>query len=90
MAENIGMSYALQSELMHMRDVIGLVAFAVEARRVLRAVDAVADAVPHVGETLSGAIETRGQWAVLPDTAVTVLEELHERVDRLLREGGEA
>lgn len=90
MAENIGMSYALQSELMYMRDVIGLVAFAVEARRVLGTVDAVAEVIPHVGETLSGAIEMRGQWTVLPDTAARVLEELHERLDRILREGGEA
>lgn len=90
MAENIGMSYALQSELGAIRDVVGLVAFAVEARRVLREIDAVAEAVPLVGNTLSGTIETRGQWSEFPDTAASVLEGLHSRLDGLLMEGVEA
>ena len=90
MAENIGLSYAVQSELGAMRDVIGLVAFAVEARRVLRAIDDVAFVMPRIGEALSGTIDARCQWSELPDTAAAVLEGLHSRLDELLKEGGEA
>lgn len=90
MAENIGMSHAVQSELGAMRDVIGLVAFAVEARRVLQEIDAVALGIPHIGEALSGTIEMRCQWAEFPNTAAAVLEGLHRRLDELLQEGGEA
>lgn len=85
MAEQIGMSDAVQVELAYMRDVIGLVAFAVEARRVLQEVDAVAVGIPHIGETLRQTIDTRCQWAEFPDTAAAVLENVHDRLDAILK-----
>ena len=60
MTENIGLPGAVQTELAAMRDVIGLVAFAVEARRVLAAIDMVADEIPHIGDTLSKVIGQKG------------------------------
>ena len=87
MAETIGLSHTAQSELAAKRDVIGLVAFAVEARRVLQAVDVVADGIPHIGEALSKTIDIRRQWTELPDTAAAVLESMHSRLEELLMEG---
>ena len=89
MAESIGLSHAMQSELATMRDVMGLVAFAVDARRVLQAVDVVADGIPHVGDALSKAIEVRRQWTEFPDTAAAVLAGIHSRLEELLLGGTE-
>ena len=87
MTESIGLSHAMQSELATMRDVIGLVAFAVEARRVLQAVDVVADGIPHIGEALSKTIDMRRQWTEFPDTAASVLAGVHWRLEELLLNG---
>lgn len=87
MAENIELPHAVQSELAAMRDVIGLVAFAVEARRVLSEIDAVADGIPHIGDALSKAIDVRRQWTECPDTAAAVLASVYWRLDELLTEG---
>ncbi|MBV7458789.1 hypothetical protein C8C94_4868 [Acidovorax sp. 94] len=88
MAENIGLlPYAVQSELAAIRDVIGLVAFAVEARRVLQAVDVAADGIPHIGKALSGVIDMRRQWTEFPDTAAAVLASMHWRLEELLMVG---
>lgn len=85
MAEQIGMSDAVQGELAYMRDVIGLVAFAVEARRVLQAIDVAADVFPGIGDTLRQSIDARGQWAEYPNTAAAVLENVHDRLDAILK-----
>lgn len=90
MAESFEISHAVQSELATMRDVIGLVAFAVEARRVLQAVDMVADGMPHIGEALSKAIDVRRQWTEFPDTAASVLASVHWRLEELLNGGDES
>lgn len=89
MAENNGLPHAVQNELAAMRDVLGLVAFAVEARRVLQAVDVVADGIPHIGDALSKAIEVRRQWTEFPDTAAAVLAGIHSRLEELLLGGTE-
>ena len=89
MAENNGVPHAVQNELAAMRDVLGLVAFAVEARRVLQAVDVVADGIPHIGDALSKAIEVRRQWTEFPDTAAAVLAGIHSRLEELLLGGTE-
>ena len=89
MAENNGLPHAVQNELAAMRDVLGLVAFAVEARRVLQAVDVVADGIPHIGDALSKAIEVRRQWTEFPDTAAAVLAGIHSRLEDLLLGGTE-
>ncbi len=87
MTENIGLPGAVQTELAAMRDVIGLVAFAVEARRVLAAIDMVADEIPHIGDTLSKVIDVRRQWTECPDTAAVVLDSIYCRLDELLNVG---
>ena len=89
MAENNGLPHAVQNELAAMRDVLGLVAFPVEARRVLQAVDVVADGIPHIGDALSKAIEVRRQWTEFPDTAAAVLAGIHSRLEELLLGGTE-
>jgi hypothetical protein len=68
---------------------MGLVAFAVEARRVLQAVDVAADGIPHIGKALSGVIDIdmRRQWTEFPDTAAAVLASMHWRLEELLMVG---
>ena len=86
MAENTGLSDAVETELAAMRDVLGLLAFAVEARRVLLAVDTVAECMPQVGEVLGQTIDARRQWTDFPDTAAAVLATMHWRLEELLME----
>ena len=87
MTKKLKLPEALQGEFAAMRDVIGLVAFAVEARRVLEAIDAVADGIPHIGDTLTKAIDVRRQWTECPDTAAAVLNGIYYRLDELLMVG---
>ena len=87
MTENTTLPFAVQMELAAMRDVIGLVAFAVEARRVLGAIDAVATGIPHIGVALTEAIDVRRQWTECPDTTAAVLNGIHDRLDELLNVG---
>lgn len=87
MTEKTKLPGAVQMELAQMRDVIGLVTFAVEARRTLEAIDTVADGIPRIGEALTSAIDMRRQWSQCPDTAVAVLDNIHCRLDELLNVG---
>ena len=75
--------HEMQSSLAELRGSVGLVVFAIEARRVLEAVDAVADGMPQVGAALSMAIDVRRQWTECPDTAAEVLGWVYERLDAL-------
>lgn len=86
MPEHFGLPDSLQTELAAMRDVLGLLAFAVEARRVLQDVDTVAESMPQVNEAL-GVIEVRRQWTEYPDTAANVLASMHWRLEELLLGG---
>jgi len=83
-AENIALPYEVQAELTEIHHIIGLTAFAIEARRILRDVDVVAESMPHVGEVLSKLIDARCQWSECPDTASDVLIDVHERLGALL------
>ena len=87
MTEETKLPGTVQMELAQMRDVIGLVAFAVEARRTLEAIDTVAEGIPHIDEALTGAIDIRRQWSQCPDTAATVLDGIYHRLDELLNVG---
>lgn len=87
MTKKLKLPEALQGEFAAMRDVIGLVVFAVEARRVLEAIDTVADGIPHIGDTLNKAIDVRRQWTECPDTASAVLDGIYCRLDELLMAG---
>lgn len=84
------MTSAQEAELIHLRNVIGLAAFAVEARRVLQEVDYF---------TAQQALDKRArrdplalvhacmQWAECPDNAAQVLLEVHARLGALLEAG---
>lgn len=74
---------AVERELMHLRSIVGLAAFAVEARRVLREIDVLAALVPSACSALS-TIEARRQWGEYPDTTAQVLSDVHDRLDALL------
>ena len=89
MAENIAIPHEVQSELALLRDIVGLAAFAVEARRVLQDIDTVAAGIPHIGETLSKAVDVRRQWTECPNTTADVLAHVHWRLGGLLDERAE-
>ena len=70
----------MQSSLFELRAVLGLVVFAVEARRVLNALDKVTLLSPEVEKTLAREIECHMQWQDLPDTATEALLRIYERL----------
>lgn len=83
-------THDMHSSLAELRSIVGLVVFAIEARRVLQAVDAVADGMPQVDRALTGAIDVRRQWMECPDTAAEVLCKVYERLDALADLAGDA
>ena len=76
-------THDMHSSLAELRAIVGLVVFAIEARRVLEAVDTVAEGMPQIGRTLSAAIDVRRQWTECPDTAAEVLVSVYERLGTL-------
>ncbi len=81
------MTDAQELELMYLRNVIGLAAFAVEARRVLQEIDYSAEmqALEKKPRTDPLAlVRDRRQWVECPDTTAQVLGDVHERLDALL------
>lgn len=79
------MTGAQELELMHLRNVVGLAAFAVEARRALAEIECATEMRPLNPATDPLALVTsRGQWMDCPDMAAQVLCEVHERLDALL------
>lgn len=75
----------LELELMHLRNVIGLAAFAVEARRVLNEIDlATQMRPPNPATDPLVLVRDRNQWGECPDMAAQVLCDVHGRLDALL------
>lgn len=67
-----------KAALLNCGGIVGLVVFAIEARRVLGEIDAVANGIPYIDKTLSVAIDARRQWSAWPDTAAEVLGRVYE------------
>ena len=86
MDENISLSSGVESELIQTRNIIGLATFAAEARRVLMEVDLVAEQLPHIGDAL-GIIGARRQWSACPDTLASVLDDVDDRLGRMMGRG---
>ena len=82
------MPTGFESELFELRNIIGLAAFAAEARRVLTEVDQVAVMHPALGDTLSKWIGARTGWRELGDHAGDVLNDVRQRLDTLLGDEG--
>jgi hypothetical protein len=81
------MTDAQELELIHLRNVIGLAAFAVEARRVLREIDGAKALLEQAGKPACGLlalVREHGQWLECPDTTAQVLSDVHDRLDALL------
>ena len=81
-------THDMHSSLAELRSIVGLVVFAIEARRVLQAVDAVADGMPQVDRALSMAIDV-ARWYT-PDvrrTPAAIEATYGELAVRLVRPG---
>lgn len=74
----------VEIELLVVRNIIGLAAFACEARRVLAAVDQVTAIHPSTGEVLSQMISVRSNWHEMGNYAADVLNDVRGRLDTLL------
>lgn len=80
-------------ELGHLRNVIGLVAFAVEARRVLQEIDYADELLRPEQDSKSdmlALVRDRRQWTEQPDMAAQVLCDVSDRLGALLEQGGAA
>ena len=73
-------------ELHRLRNLLGLAAFAAEARRILTGLDVVLEthATPGMDKTLECIVPCRGQWRIAPDTLGEVLLDARERLSVLL------
>lgn len=74
----------LIDEMHAINSILGLCAFAAEARRVLDELDSSARMVPALGAQLGELIEARNQWSELPDSLPEVLEHAHARMAKLI------
>lgn len=84
MAHSKTLPPAAESELQELRNLIGLAAFATEARRVLSEIELVADGVPELGKKLSELVNTRHEWIEHNDCAALVSRDAYNRLDALL------
>ena len=73
-------------ELLRLRNVVALAAFASEARRVLTEVDSVAAISPQAENALS-TIRDRRQWWELEDCTSFVLDDVCASLDELIQRG---
>lgn len=80
------MSQPTSIELMEMRNVLVLAAFAAEARRVLDGIELADRVYPEVGEKLGQVIEARRQWTLYDDTLSQVLNSVAERLEGMYAE----
>ena len=74
----------VESELFELRNIIGLCAFAAEARRVLEEVSQAEQIRPELGATLSQLIPARRQWQEFGDHSGGVLNDVRKRLNVLL------
>lgn len=73
-------------ELMEMRNVLVLAAFAAEARRVLDGIELAGQYRPELGQQLSELVEARRQWTMYDDTLPQVLSSMAERLESMYAE----
>lgn len=78
----------VEGELYELRNIIGLAAFATEARRVLHELHFLCENLPALDAMLSPLIEHRGQWIESPNTISEVLNDAHRRIGVLLKDEG--
>lgn len=70
-------------DLLALRNLVGLCAFAAEARRVLEDVDHVCNVMPKVAEALSSLVPARNQWGELPFPLSDVLGDVWSQIKTL-------
>ena len=83
MAEKI-MTDKIEGELFQIRNIVGLSAFAAEARRVLSGLDQVVEMHPATGNLLSQLISSPRNWHEYGDFSGDVLNDVRQRLDDLL------
>lgn len=72
-------------ELHRLRNLLGLAAFAAEARRILTGLDIALATLPGIDEaSIDCIVASRRQWAIPPDTLGDVLLDARERLSVLL------
>ncbi len=74
----------MEPELFDVHNIIGLAAFAAEARRVLGEIHATGQALPKFGEDLGRLVTGLNDWTDFPNTLPWVLSDVHRRLGVLL------
>ena len=83
-APSNALPYQAQAELAEIQNIVGLLTFATEARRILREISFAADNLPQIGEPLSAMVELRNQWGECPQMEAAVLQDVYERLGAML------
>lgn len=78
------MPAAVESELYELRNIVGLCAFAAEARRVLQRIDDVTHLDTGLDTKLKGLIHARSNWSEFYDCTGDVLKDVQQRMNVLL------
>ena len=76
----------VESELFELRNIIGLCAFAAEARRVLQRLDDVTSLDTALYTRLNGLIHARQNWSDFGDRTGDVLNDVQRRLNVLLND----
>ncbi len=77
-------SHDMQSSLAELRNIVGLVVFAINAQRVMQSIDVVSDGSPRVRAAPGDFINDHRQLMECPDSAFEVLCGVYERLDELV------
>lgn len=71
-------------ELFELRNIIGLAAFAADARRILGEIHLLSESMPRLGAELRQLVTNGGYWTERPETLAGVLDDVHRRLGVIL------
>ena len=75
---------AIENELHQLENLLRLVAFATEARRVLDGIELAKDNFPEVKQRIEQCVDYSGQWVCHEDTSASVLVAAADKVAEIL------
>lgn len=87
MKSAIKLSEAMQqstAELLHIKNIVDVCAFASEARRVLAQIDLAKQILPSIGEKLDQIIDCGSEWREHEDSTGVVLKQISYRLEDIV------
>lgn len=80
---NEAVATAMGRELDQLQNIVGLCAFAVEAKRICSDIDRAAEVDSTFAKKLSHLVEAHSNWTEMPDTLAYVLIDVRDRLAEL-------